>query len=30
MAAGYKFSIRDSAGNVTSTVVDFDDMFVPK
>ena len=30
MASGYKFPILDSTGTATSTVVDFDDMFVRK
>ena len=30
MNSGFKFPILDSAGNPTSTVVDFNDMFVKK
>ena len=30
MATGYKFPILDSSGNPTTTVVDMEDMFVPK
>lgn len=30
MASGYRFPILDSAGAVTTTVVDMEDMFVPK
>ena len=30
MPSGYRFPILDSSGNPTTTIVDMDDMFVPK